>query len=91
MITEKQYKQKPLTFWNSKKVETLVNIGNGYYAIPAGTVLEITNKYQGFTLRGLDVCPHCKIGRKIDISRVEPTALRLLPEPERSGDASSEN
>ena len=80
MITYKEYKQKPLSYWKGKKVETLGTMQNGRYVIPKGTILIIVDKYAGFGLRGVDVCPHCKIGVRIYINRVEPTAIKLYNE-----------
>lgn len=81
MITNKEYKQHPESYWKDKEVVTLNDIQNGWYLIPKGTKLRIHRKYQGFSLEGLDVCPHCKIGIKISISRVNPNGLTLLSIP----------
>lgn len=70
MVTEKEYKKNPESYWRGKKVKTLCKLNNGYYEIPKGTILEIERKYQGFSLRGIEVCSHCEIGRKVHISRV---------------------
>jgi len=77
MITQKEWKKKPLSYWKGKKVRTLREMENGNFKIPIGTILEIKDKYCGVELKGLEVCSHCEIGRKISISKVEPTALML--------------
>jgi hypothetical protein len=84
LITEKDYKKHPLSYWKGRKVKVMDPLENGIITIPVGTILEIVDKFDGFELRGLEVCPHCKIGRKLSISRVRPRncKLRLLPEAE---------
>ena len=77
MITQEEYKKYPETYWKGITVITLREIKNGWYDIPPGTKLKITRKYKGFSLDGLEVCEHCKIGRVISISRVETSALRV--------------
>jgi len=79
-ITFKLYNLKKTSWWIGKKVRTLKDIQNGRYKIPKGTIFEIEGKYGGFDLRGLEVCPHCNIGLKIYISKVEPTNLELIDE-----------
>lgn len=79
MITDKNYKEHKAEFWEGRKVETRVDIENGHITIPSGTILEITRKFSGFDLEGLEVCQHCKIGVKIFIRQVTPSKLRLLP------------
>lgn len=78
MITNKEYFNKPESFWMDKKVRTLKDMRNGWFEIPKGTILKITRKYQGFSLEGIEVCPHCKIGKRLSISRVEGINLELL-------------
>lgn len=78
MITWKEWRRKTEKYWKGKKVRTLRDIQNKAITIPAGTILEITGKYNGADLEGLEVCPHCNIGRKIYITRVEPTSLELI-------------
>lgn len=78
MVTQKEYFRKPESFWMGKKVKTLRDMRNGWVEIPKGTILKITRKYQGFSLEGVEVCPHCKIGNRLSISRVEPIAVELL-------------
>ena len=77
MITWKDYRKHNEDYWKGKKVITLREMKNGWFVIPMGTILKIDRKYCGFSLEGLEVCKHCKIGRRISIGRVEPTALRL--------------
>ncbi len=78
MITWEDYKKRSMKFWEGKKVRTLLVIENGWCVIPVGTIFEITDKYSGFSLKKVDTCPHCKIGRKTSISRVDPTDLELV-------------
>ena len=78
MITQKEYKKYPFNWWLGRKVITLRELQSRGIVIPEGTVMKITGKYQGFDLEGLEVCEHCKIGRKIYIKRVPPSDLRLL-------------
>ena len=78
MITWADYEGKSKKFWKGKLVRTLLSIENGNYVIPAGTVFEITDKYKGFSLRKVHICPQCGIGKKIDVTRVDPTELELL-------------
>ena len=78
MVTWKEYKRKRESFWRGKKVKTLREMQNGNFVIPLGTVMVISRKYMGFTLRKIDTCTKCEIGRKLIISRVEPTVLALL-------------
>lgn len=80
MITQKEYELYTEDYWRGKRVITLKELNNGWFMIPSGTELEITRKYNGFSVEGLDICPHCNIGRKISISRVEPTAFRRAEE-----------
>jgi len=83
MITWKEYKRKPERFWKGRKVRTLLDISNHWFVIPKGYVLKITRKYQGFDLEGIETCPHCNIGKRIDISRVPPTELELVVDAEQ--------
>lgn len=78
MITQREYKKYPETHWKGLKVRTLSKMQNGSYVIPAGTILVIKRKYKGFSLEGLEVCEHCKIGMRIFIGRVEPYELELI-------------
>ena len=80
MITRIEYLQKKEEFWIGKKVRTLREMRNGWVIIPVGTILKIRRKYQGFTLEAVEICPHCKIGNRLDISRVSPEALELVEE-----------
>ncbi len=72
MISWNKWRRMPISYWQGKKVKTLVPLENGNITIPEGTILEICGKYNGVELRGLEVCPHCKIGLKITISWVPP-------------------
>lgn len=83
MITKKQYESYPETFWIGKKVKTLKKLQNGWFEIPVGTILVINRKYKGFDLQGLEICPHCNIGKKISISRVQVNDVQLLGEQEQ--------
>lgn len=66
-----------MKYWKDKIVMSLRDMENGWFTIPKGTKFEITDKYKGFSLKGLEICQHCKIGRKISIARVEPIALMI--------------
>lgn len=76
-ITWTEYKKKPERFWKGRKVKTLRELSNGYWSIPEGFILTITHKYCGFDLKATDTCPHCGVGKKLTISRVNPTAVEL--------------
>lgn len=78
-ITQAEYKKNPERFWKGRKVKTLQELSSGYWGIPEGFVLTITRKYCGFDLEATDECPHCRVGKKLSISRVNPSALELLP------------
>jgi len=81
-ITWTEYKKRPKRYWKGRHVKTLLVIGNGYCEIPKGTILQITRKYQGFDLKAVQECSHCGIGKKLSISRVDPTDLELCDEPD---------
>ena len=78
MVTWKEYKQKPESYWKGKKIRTLIKMENGNIVIPQGTILIIDRKYKGFTLTGIKDCPHCGIGRKLYISRVTPIEVEMV-------------
>lgn len=78
-ITQTEYKKNPERFWKGKKVKTLRSLSSGYWGIPEGFVLVITRKYCGFDLEAENVCPYCRVGKKLSISRVNAGALELLP------------
>jgi hypothetical protein len=77
ILNWKEYHKHPEKYWVGKKVITLIDMQSGQYTIPKGTILEIERKYKGFNLMGLEICPHCKIGLKISIWRVEPHHLMV--------------
>ena len=78
MITQKDYKKYTEKYWIGKKVRTLIDIENGSVTIPKGFILMISDKNKGFSLTAIEVCPHCKIGRKLNITRVDPSELELV-------------
>lgn len=77
MITWGEYKKRTEKYWLGKKVVTLQKLENGNIVIPAGTILVIHRKFNGFTLKGVEFCSHCGIGTKMNIGRVPPTVLEL--------------
>lgn len=79
-ITWTEYKKRTEIYWKGKFVKTLFKMGNGYWAIPEGTILRITRKYQGFDLKAVQECTHCGIGKRLSISRVAPTKVELCEE-----------
>ena len=78
MISLKAYKEFPERFWKGKKVVCLRRIENGWVVIPEGFEMEIDRKYKGFSIKGVDFCEHCNIGKKLSMSRVKPQDLRLI-------------
>ena len=69
MISEKSYKKLTAKFWIGKKVRTLVDLSNGWCSIAKGTILEITGKGGGFSLKS-SPCHSCKV--RISIAKVQP-------------------
>ncbi len=78
MITWKKYRSVTELNWIGRKVKTLRELQNGNVVIPKGFVLVISRKYSGFGLEAVETCDKCGIGRKINITRVEPVALELV-------------
>jgi hypothetical protein len=83
VITQREYDTLPEKHWIGKKVRTLRTMQSREIVIPAGTVMVIQGKFAGFELEGLETCPHCKIGRRIYMTRVSPEGLELIEEGAR--------
>lgn len=80
MVTWQEYRKHPESYWKGKKMITLREMRNGNFVIPQGTIMEIDKKYQGFSLRKIDTCEKCGIGKIIHITKVEPMAIMLKGE-----------
>ena len=78
MITWKKYRSVTESNWIGRKVKTLRELQNGNVVIPKGFVLVISRKHGGFGLEAVETCDKCGIGRKIYITKVQPTALELI-------------
>lgn len=79
MLTQKEYKKYPESYWKGKKVRILSEMQtNGGKIFPIGTLMKIVRKYKGFELKIIEICPHCKRGDNWRISRVQPYSLSLV-------------
>lgn len=78
MVTEKEYKNFPISHWIGKKVVTLCELNNGHRKIPKYTVMKIKLKNRGFRLFSAIQCKHCGVTKKLFISNVKPCNLHLL-------------
>lgn len=63
--------------WVGRRVQTLIELRNGWGVIPAGTVLMVDRNHAGLALIS-DPCDHC--GLAVSIRRVPESAVELLPE-----------
>jgi hypothetical protein len=75
VISDRDYKQKPLSYWKTIIVRTNVVLHNGVIEIPVGTKCTITDKRGGFTLKS-EPCKLC--GVSIFITKVPPKKLSIV-------------
>lgn len=80
MISEKEYREHSLTWWEGKKVRLIKEIKNGCEIMPKGAIMEIRGKRSGFELYSEVQCPCCGYGTRHEISRVSPSKLELVKE-----------
>jgi DNA mismatch repair protein MutH len=66
---------KKVTDWVGKRVETLVDMENGWATAKAGTIAEVTYARSGLTLK-TEPCSFCGLGLRI--TRVRASDVRLV-------------
>lgn len=71
----KTYKTTTEESFMGRKVRTLIKMQNGLMVIPAGSICEITRKFDGFNLTA-DPCLNC--GVRIRITRVHRRDVELI-------------
>ena len=70
MVSVAEYNRIPDREWRGVKVRSLVDMSNGWFTAPAGTLFEIIGKQGGFALKAADNC-HC-CGLRGHINKVRP-------------------
>ena len=81
IITRREYKKYPETYWVGKKVRVISSVESGGGLIfDVGAILKITRKYGGFEVERVDICEHCHVGRRASIGRCNPNHFELIDE-----------
>ncbi len=74
-MDQKTYDRTTEREFRGRRVRSLVELKNGWGSLPAGKILTIEKKFNGFNLIS-DPCPTC--GFRLSISRVKPRQIELL-------------
>lgn len=78
MIARWEYEKRTAAQVLGLKVRSLVPLRNGWCRIPAGRVLTIVHKWDGYTLE-TDPCASC--GVAVKVARVQPSMVDWVIQP----------